>query len=75
MSIAMDRFASQGLFPTLSPVYVAEPRVSMFYVQCRSCGFEPDVHGSTPKTCPKCGSTGWERFNRPGSLLANADRF
>lgn len=72
MSIAIDRFAAKGFFPTYSPLNEL-PRVSMFYVQCRSCGFEPEADRS-PKVCPKCGCTGWERFTRPGSLLANAVR-
>src|SRR4051812_2277378 len=40
MSIAMERFASKGLFPTFQPIAAQQPRVAMFYVQCRSCGFE-----------------------------------
>ena len=74
MSIAMDRFASQGLFPSYQPV-TNEARVSMFYVQCRNCGFEPEVGDHPPKICPKCSGRGWERFTRPGSILANAERF
>lgn len=74
MSIAMDRFASHGLFPTFRPV-AQEARVSMFYVQCRSCGFEPEASDRPPRICPKCSGTGWERFTRPGSILANAERF
>jgi hypothetical protein len=75
MSIAMDRFASKGLFPTFQPLSGNQPRVSMFYIQCRSCGFEPEGSGRSPRICPKCGATGWERFTRPGSLLADAQRF
>jgi rubrerythrin len=75
MSIAMDRFASKGLFPTFNPVVAQQPRVSMYYVQCRSCGFEPEAAERAPRMCPKCGSRSWERFTRPGSLLADAQRF
>ena len=75
MSIAMERFASKNLFPTFSPVVPQQPRVSMYYVQCRNCGFEPEATGSNPRICPKCSGTSWERFARPGSLLADAERF
>jgi rubrerythrin len=75
MSIAMERFASNGLFPTFHPVVAAQPRVDMYYVQCRSCGFEPEATDRAPRTCPKCSGRSWERFTRPGSLLADAERF
>jgi hypothetical protein len=75
MSIAMERFASKGLFPRFQPLAPQHPRVAMFYVQCRSCGFEPEVSDRAPRMCPKCGARSWERFTRPGSLLADAERF
>ena len=76
MSIAMDRFASSGLFPTFQPLAAQQPRVEMYYVQCRNCGFEPEAtNGRAPRMCPKCSGQSWERFTRPGSLLADAERF
>lgn len=74
MSIAMERFAATGLFPTLQPVSMM-PRVAMYVVQCRSCGFEPEGTDRNPKVCPKCSGRSWERVTRPGSLLADAERF
>lgn len=76
MSIAMDRFASKGLFPTFHPYAASQPRVAMHHVQCRNCGFEPEMSGDrAPRICPKCAGRSWEQFARPGSLLADAERF
>ena len=75
MSIAMESFASNGLFPTFQPMSAHQPRVNMYLVSCRSCGFEPEVSDRAPRMCPKCGSQSWEQSTRPGSLLADAQRF
>ena len=75
MSIGMDKFAAQGQFPT----YEAFPRMSanvmVFTITCRCCGFEPEDAVVAPRLCPKCHSNSWERYARPGSILANADRY
>jgi hypothetical protein len=78
MASAMDRLASEGSFPTYDPfsVEVANTsKVSMFVLQCCCCGFEPDDQVVPPRVCPKCHSQSWERFTRPGSILANANRY
>jgi predicted Zn-ribbon and HTH transcriptional regulator len=47
----------------------------IFQVQCRACGYEPEGGVvSPPRLCPKCHGEVWERFARPGSILANANR-
>ena len=74
MPISFDRFESQGHFATFDPfVMVAKP-VTMFTLQCRCCGYEPQDVVVPPRLCPKCHGESWERFARPGSILANADR-
>jgi rubrerythrin len=75
MAISMERFSSQGHFATYQPAApVAPQRIAVFELQCRSCGYEPE--GVTPpRLCPKCHGNSWERFARPGSILANAQRY
>lgn len=75
MTIAMDRFGSQGQFPTYDPFSQVPQRVAMFTLQCRLCGFEPEVVDVAPRVCPKCHGQAWERFAKPGSLLVNAERY
>lgn len=75
MSISMDRFASDGLFPSYDPVLASMTRVTVFQVQCRCCGFEPEGVVTPPPLCPKCHGKTWERFARPGSILENANRY
>jgi len=75
MSISMDRFASEGRFATYNPVQTAPARVTVFQLQCRCCGFEPDGAVTPPRLCPKCHGNAWERFARPGSILDNASRY
>lgn len=75
MSIAMEQFASKGLFPTYEPFAAQQPRVAMYLVSCRCCGFEPEAAEKAPRICPKCSGRSWERVTRPGSLLADAERF
>jgi deoxyribodipyrimidine photolyase-like uncharacterized protein len=75
MSIGMEPFASEGKFATYDPFAASASKVSIFTLQCRACGFEPDAVMSAPKVCPKCHSKSWERFTRPGSILSNAERF
>ena len=75
MSISMDRFASEGRFATYNPFEAATPRVTVFQLQCRCCGFEPEGAVTPPRLCPKCHANAWERFARPGSILDNANRY
>ena len=75
MSISMDRFASEGHFQTYDPFAHVPTRVTVFQLQCRCCGFEPDDVVVAPKVCPKCHGETWERFARPGSILENANRY
>lgn len=74
MSISMDRFGTEGQFATFNPPAGLQQRVSMFQIQCRSCGYEPEDVVTPPQVCPKCHSKSWERFARPGSILDNAMR-
>ena len=75
MSISMDRFASEGQFASYNPFQAARNDVTVFQVQCRSCGFEPEGVVTPPRLCPKCHGESWERFARPGSILENANRY
>lgn len=75
MSISMERFASNGHFLSYDPFAAAARTVSVFTLQCRSCGFEPEGVVTPPRLCPKCHGEAWERFARPGSILDNADRY
>lgn len=75
MSISMDRFASEGHFATYDPFVQAPQRVTVFQLQCRCCGYEPEDVVVPPKVCPKCHGESWERFARPGSILENASRY
>lgn len=74
MSISMEPFASSGHFATYDPFQSVSGRVSVFQLQCRSCGFEPENVVTAPRFCPKCHGNSWERFARPGGILENADR-
>lgn len=74
MSIGMEKFGSQGHFATYNP-FEAPSRITIFQLQCRSCGFEPDNAVVAPRCCPKCHGQAWERFVRPGSVLENAERY
>ena len=75
MSISMERFGSDGQFMTFDPYAHAMTRVSIFQLQCRNCGFEPEDAVVPPRVCPKCHSESWERFAKPGSILDNANRY
>jgi hypothetical protein len=75
MSISMQKFASEGQFPTYNPFQASVMRIEVFQVQCRSCGFEPDGVVTPPRLCPKCHGESWERFAKPGSILENANRY
>lgn len=75
MSISMERFGSDGHFARYDPFTAGIQRTTIFQVQCRSCGFEPEGVVSPPRLCPKCHGESWERYARPGSILANADRY
>lgn len=75
MSISMERFASDGHFLSYDPHPSVLHAVTVFQLQCRSCGFEPEGAVTPPRLCPKCHGEAWERFARPGSILDNASRF
>jgi len=75
MSISTDRLMSEGHFATYDPFQSSPTRVTVFQLQCRRCGFEPEDVVVAPKYCPKCHSESWERFARPGSILENANRY
>lgn len=75
MSISMERFGSDGHFATYHPKAQEIHRVTIFQVQCRCCGYEPEGAITPPRLCPKCHSESWDRYARPGSILANADRY
>jgi hypothetical protein len=71
----MDRFESSGRFATYDPFRDAAPKITVFQLQCRCCGFEPEDVVTAPRICPKCHGETWERFARPGSILDNANRY
>ena len=75
MSIGNDRFAAEGLHLTYDPYTPAVQRVTVFQMQCRNCGFEPEDPVTPPKVCPKCRGNAWERFALPGSILRNSERY
>ena len=75
MSIAMEKFASEGHFATYDPFNGERQRVAVFTLQCRCCGYEPEAVVTAPRVCQKCGGEDWERFARPGSILENAERY
>jgi len=77
MSIAMERFSSEGHFATYDPNRIRAPRIAMFCIQCANCGYDATRVGGTPmppRICPKCHSGSWERVPMPGSILENAER-
>lgn len=75
MSISMDRFESTGQFATYDPFAGGMRRMTVFQLQCRCCGYEPENTVVAPRVCPKCHGESFERFARPGSILANAERY
>jgi hypothetical protein len=75
MSISMEKFASEGHFATYNPFPPIMDRVSVFTLQCCSCGFEPHGAITAPRLCPKCHGNAFERYARPGSILENANRY
>lgn len=75
MSISMERFESRGLYATFDPFNRERIRVTVFQLQCRCCGYEPEDAVVAPKICPKCHGESFERFARPGSILDNANRY
>jgi hypothetical protein len=75
MSISMEKFAAEGHFATYDPHIPLAGKVSVFHLQCRCCGFEPEDTVIPPRLCPKCHGQSWERFAKPGGILENADRY
>jgi len=53
MSIAMEKFASEGHFATYNPFRHENQRIAVFQLQCRCCGYEPDAYVSAPRICPQ----------------------
>lgn len=75
MSYVMDRLVAKTEHASYDPHQTMSARFAVFVVQCRCCGFEPEDTVVPPRTCPKCHGQAWERFARPGSILANAERY
>ncbi|MGA3066457.1 MAG: hypothetical protein ABSF29_06375 [Tepidisphaeraceae bacterium] len=75
MSISMECFESNGHFATYDAYPKLADRELVFQVQCHFCGYEPTDTVVAPKFCPKCNSTSFERYAKPGSILANAQRY
>lgn len=75
MSIAMEKFASEGHFATYDPFRHELTRIAVFTLQCRNCGYEAEAAVTAPRHCPKCHGESWERYARPGSILENAERY
>jgi hypothetical protein len=47
----------------------------MSYVECCTCGFEPEEQSMLPRTaCPKCHAETWRRSFTPGALLLGLAR-
>ena len=53
MSISMERFSSDGRFLTYDPFPVSLRPVTVFQLQCRSCGYEPDGAVTPPEALPQ----------------------
>ncbi len=75
MSISAERFGSDGHFATYNPFPPMHAQTTVFTLQCRCCGYEPEGVVTPPRLCPKCHGESWERFARPGSILENAERY
>jgi hypothetical protein len=75
MAIQMERFGSDGHFARYEPFPPIQAQATVFQLQCRCCGFEPEAVVTPPRLCPKCHGESWERFARPGSILVNAERY
>ena len=74
MSICMKEFASEpSISEMVHPKEVARAE-RPFQLECAACGYEPEDFVSPPSRCPKCLGSGWQRYTRPGSLLAQAVR-
>ena len=41
-----------------------------YVTECHYCGFQVD---EPPRVCPKCHGSTWDRFPRPGSLVARTE--
>ena len=64
-----------GHFVTIDPCVANSKPAPVFVLQCHACGYEPTDLIHTPRLCPKCHGQSWDRFVRPGSILANAERY
>jgi hypothetical protein len=71
MSISMEHFGWSSITETSTPLTERARTSHPFQLQCRACGFEPEDQIIAPRYCPKCASSSWERFPKPGGLLAN----
>jgi len=69
MILSEERHAD-GLFASYTPYRATSCKLSVFFIECRRCGFEPDNQTSLPsQACPKCHSDTCRRVLRPRSLL------
>lgn len=75
MSISLNRFGASGLFPTFHLDTPTTRPISVYILQCCNCGDEPENAVVAPRICHKCQGQSFERITRPGSLLANAERY
>lgn len=75
MSISMSHFGASGLFPTFRTETPSSEPVPVYTLQCCNCGHEAEGMVVAPRICPKCQGRTFERVTRPGSLLANAERY
>ena len=69
------RIPADGQFVTVETYLAKGKPAQVFMLQCHACGYEPDDCVRPPKLCPKCHGQSWDRFARPGSILANAERY
>ena len=68
--ISREAGNNESTYATFDPFAPRRRKRSVFYIECRRCGFEPEDQCGLPlRVCPKCHSDSWERVLRPRSLL------
>ena len=75
MSISVGGLGAEGQFPTYDPYRPRSPRIRIYQLQCRCCGYDSRDEVAGPPVCPKCGSHAWERILIGGIILPNAERY
>jgi hypothetical protein len=45
------------------------PLIGVSHIQCHYCGYESATPATSHGRCPKCGSSAWERYVIPGTVL------